>query len=91
MLGRQTKYKIWWFVVDLYHRQRYFFICDLNQIVKKPDVKSRRRAVERREFLAVPSFRIAFFVKGSICSCPGRITPVRAGYSHTFLSIERII
>jgi hypothetical protein len=21
------KYKILWFVVDLYHRERYFFIC----------------------------------------------------------------
>jgi hypothetical protein len=25
--GTRTKYKILWFVVDLYHRQRYFFIC----------------------------------------------------------------
>ena len=27
MRGTQTKYKILWFLVDTYHRQRYFFIC----------------------------------------------------------------
>ncbi len=35
----QTKYKMLWFVVDLYHRQRYFFICGCNWIVTNPDIK----------------------------------------------------
>jgi len=25
--GMTGKYKILWFVVDMYHRERYFFIC----------------------------------------------------------------
>jgi len=25
--GMLLKYKILWFVVDMYHRERYFFIC----------------------------------------------------------------
>jgi hypothetical protein len=28
----------------MHHRQRYFFICGLKQIVTKPGVKSRREA-----------------------------------------------
>ena len=45
-----TKYKILWFVVDMHHRERYFFICDLNQIVTITDVTSRRRAAMTRQF-----------------------------------------
>jgi hypothetical protein len=25
--GMAAKYKILWFVVDMHHRERYFFIC----------------------------------------------------------------
>jgi hypothetical protein len=34
-----TKYKILWFVVDMYHRQRYFFICGCKRIVMDSGVK----------------------------------------------------
>jgi hypothetical protein len=34
MPGMATKYKILWFVVDMYHRQRYFFICGCNRTVR---------------------------------------------------------
>jgi hypothetical protein len=27
VLETTTKYKILWFVVDMHHRERYFFIC----------------------------------------------------------------
>jgi hypothetical protein len=30
-----TKYKILWFGIDMYHGQRYFFICGCNRTVKK--------------------------------------------------------
>ncbi len=63
----QTKYKILWFVVDLYHRQRYFFICDLNQIVKKPGVKSRPGVVESRDFAVTPLPRFLLFATESTC------------------------
>ncbi len=36
----QTKYKMLWFVVDLYHRQRYFFICGYKRIVNTPGVRT---------------------------------------------------
>ena len=36
------KYKILWFVVDLYHRERYFFICGCNQIVTRAGEKNPR-------------------------------------------------
>jgi hypothetical protein len=34
-----TKYKMLWFVVDTYHRQRYFFICGFKQTVTKIPVQ----------------------------------------------------
>jgi hypothetical protein len=45
-----TKYKILWFVVDMYHRQRYFFICGCKQTVTFPAVKTRWGAAEKFEF-----------------------------------------
>jgi hypothetical protein len=33
MRGMQTKYNMLWFVVDMYHRQRYFSICGFKQTV----------------------------------------------------------
>lgn len=33
--GMRTKYKILWFAVDLYHRQRYFFICGCKRTTTK--------------------------------------------------------
>jgi hypothetical protein len=51
--GTSTKYKILWFVVDMYHRERYFFICGCKQAVTKAGVKSRRQAVEKRQFALV--------------------------------------
>jgi hypothetical protein len=33
MPGMAQKYKILWFVVDLYHGQRYFFICGCKETV----------------------------------------------------------
>jgi len=45
-----TKYKILWFVVDMYHRQRYFFICGCKQTVTFPAVKTRWGAAEKSEF-----------------------------------------
>jgi hypothetical protein len=41
------KYKILWFVVDMYHRERYFFICGCEQTVTRTGVKTRRQAVEK--------------------------------------------
>jgi hypothetical protein len=53
------KYKILWFVLDFYHRERYFFICGCNQIEMKTGVKSRRQTAERRELavISIPRFR----------------------------------
>jgi hypothetical protein len=45
-----AKYKILWFVVDMYHRQRYFFICGCKQTVTFPAVKTRWGAAEKSEF-----------------------------------------
>jgi hypothetical protein len=39
-----TKYKILWFVVDMHHRQRYFFICGCNRTV----TKKRPRGAQKR-------------------------------------------
>ena len=36
MPGMRTKYNMLWFVVDMHHRQRYFFICGFKQIVIAP-------------------------------------------------------
>jgi len=46
MRETQTKYKILWFVVDMHHRERYFFICGCKLIVTKSGVKSRREVAE---------------------------------------------
>jgi len=67
MQRMQTKYKILWFVVDLYHRERYFFICDLTQIVKKPGVKSRRGVAKGRDFAETSLPRFPLFVTESTC------------------------
>jgi hypothetical protein len=61
MLGMATKYKILWFVVDLYHRERYFFICGLKRIVTNAGAKSRREAAERREAAVLSNPRFPFF------------------------------
>ena len=44
--GMRTKYKMLWFVVDMYHRQRYFFICGFKQIVTILSVRTRLEAAE---------------------------------------------
>jgi hypothetical protein len=44
-----TKYKILWFVVDMYHRERYFFICGCKQTLMKAGVKRRRHAVQEEK------------------------------------------
>ena len=67
MQRMQTKYNILWFVVDLYHRERYFFICDLNQIVMNLGVKSRLEVAERREFAVTSYPRFPLFVSDSTC------------------------
>jgi hypothetical protein len=43
MPGMPTKYKILWFVVDMHHRQRYFFICGCKRTVKKPGARPAGR------------------------------------------------
>jgi hypothetical protein len=90
MQGTQRKYKILWFVVDMHHRQRYFFICDCKQIVTMPGVKSRRKVAEEEESRgnSIPVF--AFFAIDSTCRFRGRIAPIKAGVSKTFLPNERI-
>ena len=40
----QRKYNILWFVVDLHHRERYFFICGCNQIVTRLQPERLERA-----------------------------------------------
>ena len=42
------KYKILWFLVDIYYRERYFFICDCNQAVKKPRANNLCQAAENK-------------------------------------------
>jgi hypothetical protein len=49
MQGMQRKYNILWFVVDIYHRERYFFICGCKWIVTISGVMSLRRSAQRRE------------------------------------------
>jgi hypothetical protein len=44
-----TKYKMLWFLVDMHHGQRYFFICGCKRTVKK---KGANRAT--------PEFRCSF-------------------------------
>jgi hypothetical protein len=36
-----AEYNILWFVVDMYHRERYFFICGPKQNVVKSGLRSR--------------------------------------------------
>lgn len=43
MRGMPSKYKILWFVVDIHHRERYFFICGCNQTVTRHGVTTRRK------------------------------------------------
>jgi hypothetical protein len=50
MLQMTTKYKILWFVVDMHHRQRYFFICGCKRIVTLPALKDRRSRSARSGF-----------------------------------------
>jgi hypothetical protein len=45
--GIQAKYKILWFVVDMHHRERYFFICSLltdcyESWLEEPPARQRR-------------------------------------------------
>jgi hypothetical protein len=42
-----------WFAVDIYHRERYFFICGCKRIVKNQGVKSLRQSAERREIAVI--------------------------------------
>jgi hypothetical protein len=65
--GMQRKYNLLWFVVDMHHRQRYFFICDCKQIVTKAGVKNRRKVAEKEESRGNPNSRFAFFVTVSTC------------------------
>jgi hypothetical protein len=67
MQGTQRKYNLLWFVVDMHHRQRYFFICDCKQTVTKPGVKSSREVAEKKKVAVIPSPVFAFFVTGSTC------------------------
>ena len=41
------EYNILWFVVDMHHRERYFFICGPEQIVVKSGLRSRFRGSAR--------------------------------------------
>jgi hypothetical protein len=55
-----TKYKMLWFVVDTYHRQRYFFICGFKRIVMKIPVEMgavEPRWVLKLAVLIIPDFR----------------------------------
>ena len=45
-----TKYKILWFVVDMHHRQRYFFICGCKRIVTFPGFRDRRGPLSKIGF-----------------------------------------
>jgi hypothetical protein len=76
-----SKYKILWFVVDLYHRQRYFFICGCKRTVTNSGAKSSRPAVERREPAALSIPRFPLFARDSTCPFPGRLTPDEARHS----------
>jgi hypothetical protein len=56
-----TKYKILWFVVDMHHRQRYFFICGCKRIVTLAGLKDRRRPLKEIRFsrqLHIPATRL---------------------------------
>jgi hypothetical protein len=63
MSGMQTKYNILWFIVDLYHRQRYFFICGCKQIVTCSGVKTRRLAAGRTVLALISSPRPPVFAR----------------------------
>jgi hypothetical protein len=49
MPGMTTKYNILWFVVDMYHRERYFFICGLKRIVMNSGVTTRREPLREEK------------------------------------------
>jgi hypothetical protein len=48
----QTKYKILWFIVDIHHGERYFFICGFKQTVTNAGLISHRETAERRKLAA---------------------------------------
>jgi hypothetical protein len=85
-----TKYKILWFVVDTYHRQRYFFICGCKQTVKIAGWKTRREAAQRSVGAVLSNPRFPFVASNSRCSLPGRFAPDRSRVFYDFLLIERI-
>ena len=47
MPGMAQKYKILWFVVDLYHGQRYFFICGCKGTVTNPVRRNAGRPLRK--------------------------------------------
>jgi len=47
-----TKYNILWFLVDMHHRERYFFICGCKRIVTKLWRDDPPEAAERTELAA---------------------------------------
>jgi hypothetical protein len=63
-----------WFVVDLYHRQRYFFICGCKRIVTKRGVKNRRQSFERRESATVSLSPVSGSVSGNQASNPSGLS-----------------
>ena len=73
----QRKYKILWFVVDLHHRQRYFFICGCNRIVTRLQPERLERACCNLRARGKISRRISSFnsrtaIEHQALNCPHR-------------------
>jgi hypothetical protein len=90
MQGTQRKYKILWFVVDMHHRQRYFFICDCKQIVTKPGVNCRREVAEKKKAAVISISPFCVLCHRFNLPISRRIAPIKAGDSKNFLLNERI-
>jgi hypothetical protein len=88
MLQMTTKYKILWFVVDMHHRQRYFFICGCKQIVTLQGLRDRRSRSSGSGFCGSFAFPSAVcFKRFTLPPEPRLQRAVRQGEFHRYQSI----
>jgi hypothetical protein len=87
MRGMRTKYKMLWFVVDIHHRQRYFFICGLKRTVTCLGVKLAGKPLKEETSRFFQTYRFPDFCKRPL-STPSRLPC--AGWSRVFADFQPI-
>jgi hypothetical protein len=85
------KYKILWFVVDLYHRQRYFFICGCNETATNPARRTAGRPLREETSRLFHSPVSRSLSEDSPFTLSGCYTPDQAEYSPLYLPIEEVL